>query len=112
MLDKPTDYAFLTCGNWDLKTMLPEQLAYIAKVHPEFSPAIPPPLDCYINVKQSFYNQYKVNKGGMKGMLNYMKLGLEGRHHSGIDDCKNIARIVTKMRNEKWKPVDDLPKPY
>jgi len=89
--------------------MLPEQLAYTATTHPDFDPAIPPPLDCWINIKKSFNGDYKVRKGGMGGMLHYMKLGLEGRHHSGIDDCKNISRIVKKMRDEKWKPVDDLP---
>jgi len=107
-LQNPTDYAFLTCGNWDLKTMLPEQLAYTATIHPDFDPAIPPPLDCWINIKKSFTRHYKVRKSGMADMLSYMKLGLEGRHHSGIDDCKNISRIVKKMREEKWKPVDDL----
>lgn len=27
-------------------------------------------------------------------MLNILGMKLEGRHHSGIDDCKNIARIA------------------
>jgi ERI1 exoribonuclease 3 len=108
-LEKPTDYAFLTCGDWDLKTMLPEQLAYTATIHPEFDPTIPPPMDCWINIKKSFIGHYKVRKSGMGSILHYLKLGLEGRHHSGIDDCKNISRIVKKMRDEKWKPVDDLP---
>jgi ERI1 exoribonuclease 3 len=35
-------------------------------------------------------------------------LDLEERHHSGIDDCKNISRMVTKMREEKWNPVENL----
>jgi len=30
----------------------------------------------------------------MVAMLNYLNLELEGRHHSGIDDAKNIARVV------------------
>lgn len=108
-LENPTDYVFLTCGDWDLKTMLPIQMAYTTANNPDFDHTIPPPLDCWINIKKSFYGHYKVKKGGMAGMLSYLKLGLEGRHHSGIDDCKNIARIVTKMRQEKWKPVDNLP---
>lgn len=44
----------------------------------------------------------------MAAMLNILKLGLEGRHHSGIDDCKNIARIVERLRSEKWSPLVDL----
>jgi inhibitor of KinA sporulation pathway (predicted exonuclease) len=104
-LDNPTNYAFLTCGDWDLKTMLPAQLSYTATVYPGFNSAIPPPLDHWINIKKSFNRHYKVRKGGMAGMLNYTKLGLQGKHHSGIDDCKNISRMVTKMREEKWKPM-------
>ena len=34
--------------------------------------------------------------------LNILDLELEGRHHSGIDDCKNIARICTKMLEDGW----------
>lgn len=37
---------------------------------------------------------------GMAGMLKAMKTDLEGRHHSGIDDCKNIAKIVERLRSE------------
>jgi len=34
---------------------------------------------------------------GMDGMLNFLNLSLDGKHHSGIDDCKNIAKIFIKM---------------
>jgi len=30
----------------------------------------------------------------MAGMLNILGMKLDGRHHSGIDDCRNIAKIV------------------
>lgn len=29
----------------------------------------------------------------MVGMLEYLNIPLEGRHHSGIDDTRNIAKI-------------------
>ena len=31
---------------------------------------------------------------GMTSMLKSLDLELEGRHHSGIDDAKNIARCA------------------
>ena len=34
--------------------------------------------------------------GGMPDMLNLCGLKLEGRHHSGIDDSRNIAACVIK----------------
>ena len=39
----------------------------------------------------------------MKTMLRDLKLPLDGRHHSGIDDSKNIAKILQELarRNER-----------
>lgn len=34
---------------------------------------------------------------GMKGMLEHLSLELKGRHHSGIDDCRNIAQVVDAL---------------
>ncbi|CAM9373912.1 unnamed protein product, partial [Heterosigma akashiwo] len=36
-------------------------------------------------------------KMGMAGMLRKSDLVLEGRHHSGIDDCKNIGRLLIQL---------------
>ncbi|CAF4311592.1 unnamed protein product, partial [Rotaria magnacalcarata] len=36
----------------------------------------------------------KYSHGGMMGMLNDLNIRHVGRHHSGIDDCKNIAEIL------------------
>jgi hypothetical protein len=33
----------------------------------------------------------------MTGMLRGLGLTLEGRHHSGIDDCRNIANVVRAL---------------
>lgn len=30
----------------------------------------------------------------MKGALDILNIGLEGTHHRGIDDAKNIAKIL------------------
>ena len=34
---------------------------------------------------------------GMKTMLRDLHLELEGRHHSGLDDSKNIAKILKTL---------------
>jgi ERI1 exoribonuclease 3 len=34
---------------------------------------------------------------GMAGMLPALNLKLEGKHHSGIDDSKNIAKIALEL---------------
>ncbi|CAN0191490.1 unnamed protein product [Ectocarpus sp. 8 AP-2014] len=33
----------------------------------------------------------------MPAMLSALGLVLEGRHHSGLDDCRNIARIAMEL---------------
>lgn len=40
---------------------------------------------------------------GMMDMLRILDLNHEGRHHSGIDDCKNIANIVKEMGSEGFE---------
>ncbi len=90
--DRP--WAFVTCGDWDLKTLFPVQRA-----------ACDPPIDNvpaayarWINIKRSFSSLPQYGRArGMQGMLAVLGLELEGRHHRGIDDCRNIARIVRAL---------------
>jgi inhibitor of KinA sporulation pathway (predicted exonuclease) len=81
-----------TCGHWDLRTQLPRELKNKnCKAHSYYSK--------YINVKDEFENFYKMKAGGMVGMLDKLGLKLDGRHHSGIDDTKNIAKITIHLIN-------------
>jgi len=91
LLTNPESFIIITCGDWDLKTMLPGQL--------QLQPKTPrlPHFQKWINVKKLFSKCYQSHAPGMVGLLNYFQLDLEGKHHSGIDDCKNIARIVLRM---------------
>ncbi|KAF8316403.1 hypothetical protein DL93DRAFT_2154818 [Clavulina sp. PMI_390] len=99
-LEDPDSFAFLTCGKWDLDVALPLELARLKFT----TPALCDPAKV-INVKKEFSKLYGLSKDrGMAGMLNYLKFDLEGRHHSGIDDCHNIARIVAQMQRDGWKP--------
>ena len=166
-------FAFVTCGDWDLKTMLPAQLALIGRAKP------PTAFRRWINIKQAFKSVYSTGARGMvsvseswkhlttslcadqyltflpricsrntdgggstqrrpmhptrdifrgavacrcwlflmtcallmtslhskAGMLTTLKMDLEGRHHSGIDDCKNIGRIAKRMLEDGWRPA-------
>jgi ERI1 exoribonuclease 3 len=86
---------FVTCGDWDLKVMLPAQLRFSEIPRVSY-------LRSWCNVKAlcAFVWREKKQPAGMPGMLNRLGLTLEGKHHSGIDDCKNIARIVVKLREQ------------
>ncbi|PCH33784.1 exonuclease RNase T and DNA polymerase III [Wolfiporia cocos MD-104 SS10] len=111
LLADPTSFAFLTCGNWDLKSMLPRQLALSDSEHDlDASGELAPPYSRFINLKDSFRKHHRLrHQQGLQGMLGVYKWVFEGRHHSGIDDCKNILRIVQRMRADGWKPSQDVP---
>jgi ERI1 exoribonuclease 3 len=91
-------FKYLTCGDWDLKMCLPRQLDYHQLQMPNY-------FKSYINIKEDFRQLYeRRNRLGMKGMLNVLDMEIVGRHHSGIDDCRNLARIRTRMLEDGWEP--------
>lgn len=80
-------FLFATCGHWDLATQLPRDIKHHKlKLHSYYT--------SYINVKDEFEIFYQKKAKGMTGMLDALGLKLEGRHHSGIDDTHNIAKIM------------------
>jgi ERI1 exoribonuclease 3 len=81
---------FVSCGDWDLKTMLPAQLGLYGERAPQH-------LRRWINIKHVYAQVMHRKASGMVEMLHGVRLQLEGRHHSGIDDCRNIARIVRAL---------------
>eukprot|EP01119_Soliformovum_irregulare_P017798 TRINITY_DN5342_c0_g1_i1.p1 TRINITY_DN5342_c0_g1~~TRINITY_DN5342_c0_g1_i1.p1 ORF type:complete len:308 (-),score=38.03 TRINITY_DN5342_c0_g1_i1:84-1007(-) len=83
-------FIFITCGDWDLKTCLPGQITYS-------NMSVPNHFTRWINIKRSFSEFYKTKMGDMISMMDHLKLPMMGRHHSGIDDCRNITRIVQRM---------------
>ncbi|CAF1549362.1 unnamed protein product, partial [Adineta steineri] len=49
----------------------------------------------FINLKDLYMEYYPSSRiRGMKDMLKKSNLILEGKHHSGIDDTKNITKIA------------------
>lgn len=51
----------------------------------------------FVNIKEEFKKFYNTHAGSMVDMLNTLNIELEGRHHSGIDDTKNITKILIRM---------------
>ena len=83
-------FAFVTCGDWDLKTCLKNQCELSNIDIPHWAKS-------WINVKKS----YKQIMGNYPRSLNAMVEGLgltfEGKPHSGIDDSKNVANIIKEL---------------
>lgn len=52
----------------------------------------------HINVKELFAEVHQLPKGiGMERALRMLKLPLQGTHHRGVDDARNIARILSNL---------------
>ena len=96
LLEKGKSFCFVTCGDWDLKLGLPINCDYLKILYPSY-------LKRWINIKTYFQATTGKKGYGMKTMLEDLQLELEGRHHSGIDDSKNIAKILRELakRNEQ-----------
>lgn len=82
--------AFVTCGDWDLKMMMPSQCATEELTVPDY-------LSEWINLKKTFCDVTKVYPHGIVDMLSRLNIPLIGRLHSGIDDVKNMINIVESL---------------
>jgi inhibitor of KinA sporulation pathway (predicted exonuclease) len=90
------DVVFLTCGYWDLGIMMPKECKKWNIIPPKIYLNV-------INIKDEFKKFYSVSESyGMAWMLENLKMDLIGKHHSGIDDCNNITRILQRMISDGY----------
>jgi 3'-5' exoribonuclease 1 len=87
--------AFVTCGNWDIKSQIPRQCK-LSKID------LPSALYQWVNLKDIFneFHQPRKPVRGMKGMLGRLQLKLDGMHHLGMDDVDNIAKCAIKLMQQ------------
>ena len=88
------NFVFVTCGDWDLGKLLPSECARLGI-------AVPPCFRSWVNLKVSFSNSHGKWARGMQHMLDELDLPLQGRPHSGIDDCGNITQILKALAEQK-----------
>ena len=54
----------------------------------------------WVNIRKVFCNAYHVQRTGLSTMLEILGLAFEGHQHSGIDDARNIARVLAQLIND------------
>ena len=90
LLSPKVKFIFVTCGDWDLKSCISTNCDYLKLEYQDY-------LKRWINIK-TYFGDLMGKKGfGMKSMLEDLGLSLDGRHHSGIDDCRNITKILVTL---------------
>ncbi|CAK9815021.1 ERI1 exoribonuclease 3 [Anthophora plagiata] len=87
------DSAFVTCGDWDLKYMLPSQ----CKLE---NMSLPPQFSKWINLKTSFCDATEFYPRNLVDMLSHFDLPLHGRLHSGINDVENMVKIIQNLHSK------------
>ncbi|GAB5363474.1 hypothetical protein AAMO2058_000886300 [Amorphochlora amoebiformis] len=94
---KGESFLIVTCGDWDLRSMIKRQCRTSGLPVPSY-------LKMWCNIKEAFGYCYSTQTArGMTDMLQKLDMKLEGRHHSGIDDCRNLARISIRMLDKNFK---------
>ncbi|XP_011304934.1 ERI1 exoribonuclease 3 [Fopius arisanus] len=89
--------AFVTCGDWDLKVMLPGQCAIDGLKVPEY-------LNKWINLKRSYCEATQIYPKSLNDMIRRLKLQPQGRAHSGLHDSINMVQVIeTLAKNHKAK---------
>jgi len=99
---------FLTCGDWDLKTMLPAQMREcgFGDVTPIFKR--------WVNIKKVFKDEtnfdFEANLNDLKQMMKALGLRHEGVLHSGRDDVRNITKVAKELaRLADLTPTTSVP---
>ncbi|VDL62100.1 unnamed protein product [Hymenolepis diminuta] len=91
--EEKSKFTFVTCGNWDLRYMLPHQASL-------WNITVPPYCRRWVDVKKAYLDFTGQRPAGLISMLKNLNLSHEGRLHSGIDDCQNIAKVLRFLVQE------------
>jgi len=94
---------FCISGDWDLKTMWPNQAKLVGL-------QTPPYFDRWVNIKTLCGNEFAQLPKNIIQLLDILGLKHVGHHHSGIDDVENIRNCVKFMlrKGVVFKPTSFL----
>lgn len=98
VLKDDVKFTFVTCGDWDLDIMLPNECNY-------FKLNVPTYMRSWINIKKPFVNVTGIWPKGLLHMMSTVGMKHEGRLHSGLDDCRNLSKVL-KYLGQKGYVLD------
>eukprot|EP00128_Syssomonas_multiformis_P002564 Colp12_sorted_trinity150504_noHs@2044 len=88
-VSRKKSFAFITDGPWDIGNFLRIQCEISQIEVPEYCKN-------WVDMRYAYAGFYG-QRGNISRMLEWLNMKFEGHEHSGIDDTKNITRIVIKM---------------
>ena len=75
---------------WDIKECLFPQCVLARVPFPAYATK-------WIDVRKMFSSFYQVGRNNLSSMLDGLGMEFEGRAHSGIDDTRNIAKVISQI---------------
>eukprot|EP00118_Oscarella_pearsei_P021582 m.242896 g.242896 ORF g.242896 m.242896 type:complete len:206 (+) comp40229_c2_seq21:1637-2254(+) len=92
LLRSESKVCFVTCGDWDLKTALPDQCKHLGLPVQSY-------FQKWVNIKKAFQATFSLVRlpRDIREMLGYLKMTFDGRPHCGLDDATNLARILVEL---------------
>lgn len=85
----------ISCGDWDFRAMLPAEQKFHSLDHL-------PLFENWCNIKHAFKSFTGKKADSMVRMLNAIGQDLVGKHHSGIDDARNIASVARWLHQQGY----------
>lgn len=86
-------FAIASDGPWDFENFLNLQCYQSGIKYPLWARR-------WVDVRKLFANWFNLRRCGIEKMLHYLGLEFEGKQHCGLDDAKNISRILMKLLSD------------
>ncbi|KAJ3296683.1 3'-5' exoribonuclease 1 [Borealophlyctis nickersoniae] len=84
---------FICDGPWDIRDFVRKQCEKSILDRPPY-------LRRFVDLRRLYVDFYKRERANLCGMLHAFGMSFEGREHSGVDDARNISRIVLQMMKD------------
>jgi len=83
----------VTCGNWDLHTLLPRQCEALGIDMPMY-------LKNWVNAQDVFSSYYWTGVKALRNMSVELGIQVDGNHHNSITDARTLAKVMRSMFND------------
>ncbi|RKO87914.1 ribonuclease H-like domain-containing protein, partial [Blyttiomyces helicus] len=84
---------FACDGPWDVRDFVRKQCEHSILDRPPY-------MRRFTDLRRLYCDFYHRDRANLVGMLRGLGMEFEGREHSGIDDSRNVARILTRMMKD------------
>jgi 3'-5' exoribonuclease 1 len=84
------NFSLVTDCPWDIKNCLFPQCALANVTFPSFASK-------WIDMRKLFSSFYQTPSGNLSNMLDMLGMSFEGREHNGMDDSRNIVRVLHQL---------------